>query len=73
LLAKMIGDIATGQTPDSETDTRNQVALELGQLGEKQGGQARADKLTAKQRREIAQKGRKSADTKETDALSRSC
>ena len=55
-LAKMIGDIATGQTPDTEPDNRNQAAVELGRLGGKRGGRARADKMTPEQRREIAQK-----------------
>jgi hypothetical protein len=55
-LAKMIGDIATGQTTDTEPDTRNQAAVELGRLGGKRGGRARAEKMTPEQRREIAQK-----------------
>jgi hypothetical protein len=58
-LAKMIGDIATGQTPDTEPDTRNQAAVELGRLGGKRGGRARADKMTPERRREIAQKAAK--------------
>ncbi len=55
-LAKLIGDIATGQTEDSEPDERNPAAVELGHLGGKKGGRARADKLTPERRREIAQK-----------------
>ena len=55
-LAKMIGDIATGQTSGTEPDTRNQAAVELGRLGGKLGGRARADKLTPERKREIAQK-----------------
>jgi hypothetical protein len=55
-LAKMIGDIATGQTSDTEPDTRNQAAVELGRLGGKRGGRARADKMTPERRKEIAQK-----------------
>ena len=58
-LAKMIGDIATGQTSDTEPDKRNQAAVELGRLGGKRGGRARADKMTPEQRREIAQKAAK--------------
>jgi len=34
-LAKMIGDIATGQTSDTEPDNRNPAAVELGRLGGK--------------------------------------
>jgi hypothetical protein len=55
-LAKLIGDIATGQTEDSEPDDRNQAAVELGRLGGKKGGIARADKLSAERRQEIAKK-----------------
>jgi hypothetical protein len=55
-LAKLIGDIATGQTEDSEQDDRNPAAVELGRLGGKKGGVARAAKLSAEQRQEIAKK-----------------
>jgi hypothetical protein len=54
-LAKMIGDIATGQTSDTEPDMRNQAAVELGRLGGKRGGRARANKMTPERRKEIAQ------------------
>ncbi|HUA34405.1 MAG TPA: hypothetical protein VMA09_12420 [Candidatus Binataceae bacterium] len=55
-LAKLIGDIATGQTTDKTQDSRNPAAVELGRLGGKQGGKARAAKLTPERRKEIAQK-----------------
>lgn len=55
-LAKLIGDIATGQTTDAVEDTRNQAAVELGQHGGKKGGVARATKLSAKRRHAIAKK-----------------
>ena len=55
-LAKLIGDIATGQTKDSEPDNRNPAAVELGRLGGRRGGRARAAKLTPEQRQEIAKK-----------------
>lgn len=55
-LAKLIGDIATGQTPDTEPDGRNPAAVALGKLGGAKGGKARADKLTPAKRREIARK-----------------
>jgi len=45
-LAWMIGDIATGQTSDTEPDDRNKAAVESGRLGGKWGGRARADKMT---------------------------
>lgn len=52
---------ATGQEPplqDSElpTPTKNQAAVELGRLGGKKGGPARAAALTTEQRREIARR-----------------
>jgi hypothetical protein len=53
-LAKLIGDIATGQVEDSEPDNRNQAAVALGKLGGAKGGKARADKLTPGERQEIA-------------------
>jgi hypothetical protein len=54
-LAKLVGDIATGQVEDSEPDKRNPAAVALGKLGGAKGGRARADKLTSERRREIAQ------------------
>lgn len=55
-LAKLIGDIATGQTEDRVEDNRNPAAVALGKLGGAKGGRARADKLTPERRKEIAQK-----------------
>ncbi len=54
-LAKLIGDIATGQTDDKVPDARNPAAVALGRLGGQQGGKARAAKLTPERRKEIAQ------------------
>jgi hypothetical protein len=53
-LAKLVGDIATGQVEDRVEDTRNPAAVALGKLGGAKGGRARADKLTPEQRTEIA-------------------
>jgi len=58
-LAKSIIDQATGETPiepKPEEKEKNQAAVELGRLGGKKGGKARAEKLTPEQRSEIAQK-----------------
>ncbi len=55
-LAKLIGDIATGQVQDRVEDERNPAAVELGRLGGAKGGKARAAKLTPEKRKEIAQK-----------------
>jgi hypothetical protein len=55
-LAKLIGNIATGQIEDRVEDKRNPAAVALGKLGGAKGGRARADELTPERRKEIAQK-----------------
>jgi len=49
---KLIGDILTGQIEDRQPDNKNAAAAEMGS----KGGNARAAKLTKKQRSEIARK-----------------
>jgi hypothetical protein len=52
-LAKLVGDIATGQVEDKPTDdSKNANAANLGRLG----GAARARALTPEKRKELAQK-----------------
>ena len=59
-LAKMIGDIATGQVEDAAPDDgKNPAAVALGKLGGEKGGKARAAKLTEKRRSQIAKKAAK--------------
>ncbi|HUT57379.1 MAG TPA: hypothetical protein VNA25_05850 [Phycisphaerae bacterium] len=54
-LAKAIVDQATGQVPPAKPPKpKNPAAVELGRLGGKKGGPARAEKLSAKRRKEIA-------------------
>ncbi len=54
-LAKMIVDMSTSEpTPAEVKPEKNAAAVELGRLGGLKGGRARAEKLTAKQRAEIA-------------------
>ena len=57
-LAKSIVGLATGEDEITETATdkpeKNQAAVELGRLGGKKGGRARAEKLTPERRSEIA-------------------
>jgi len=55
-LAKLIGDIATGQATDAVEDKRDPAAVELGRRGGLKGGKARAAKLSKTQRKAIAQK-----------------
>jgi hypothetical protein len=50
-LAKLIGDIATGQADDQKQED---PALEMARKGGAKGGRARAKALTPKQRAEIA-------------------
>ena len=57
-LGKLIVDIATGESDDApppETE-KNPAAVELGRKGGLKGGKARAEKLTAEQRRESARR-----------------
>lgn len=54
-LAKSIVDQATGEAPPTEPKPeKNKAAQELGRLGGLKGGFARAKKLTAEERSEIA-------------------
>jgi hypothetical protein len=57
-LAKFIVDVSTGEAelPECQPDGKNPAAVELGKLGGQKGGKARAKKLTAEQRKAIAQK-----------------
>lgn len=59
-LAKLIADIATGETTDESPVTgKDPAAVALGRKGGLKGGAARAKKLTAKRRSEIAKKAAK--------------
>ncbi len=57
-LAKLMVDLATGQAVENvdSHSGKNPAAVALGRLGGQKGGAARAKKLTAEKRREIAQK-----------------
>jgi predicted RNA-binding protein YlqC (UPF0109 family) len=69
-LASLLVDEATRETPGSPEDVavvaletdhgvrmKNQAAVELGRLGGKKGGTARAARLTKEERSAIARKG----------------
>ena len=59
-LAKSIVDQATGEAlPAEEQPAKNPAAVALGRLGGIKGGAARAKKLTAQERSEIAKKAAK--------------
>lgn len=56
-LAKNIVDLATGEKKEEQPKSdKNPHAVELGRLGGLKGGKARAAKLSAKKRSEIAKK-----------------
>ena len=55
-LAKLIGDIATGQVIDRVDDTRDAAAVERGRRGGLKGGAARATKLAPDERKAIARR-----------------
>ncbi len=60
-IAKAVVDQATSEDAPAEDDTpkKNPAAVELGRLGGKKGGKARAEKLTPDERSEIAKKAAK--------------
>jgi hypothetical protein len=58
-LAKSIVDQATGEVAPVEVTEKNPAAVALGRLGGVKGGAARAKKLTAEERSEIARKAAK--------------
>jgi hypothetical protein len=58
-LGKLIVDIATGQVVDEVDDGKDAAASALGRLGGLKGGKARAKKLTAARRSEIARNAAK--------------
>jgi len=55
LARKVLDDVAPDAEPKAEP-TKNPAAVALGRLGGLKGGKARAEKLTAKKRSEIAKK-----------------
>jgi hypothetical protein len=59
-LAKLIVDLSTGDAEEVNPDAgKNPAALALGRLGAAKGGVARAKKLSAAERAEIAKKAAK--------------
>jgi hypothetical protein len=56
-MAKAIVDQATSEEPEGDPyGGKNPAAVELGRLGGAKGGKARAEKLSAQKRSEIAKK-----------------
>jgi hypothetical protein len=57
-LAKLVGDIATGEVEDRQPEgpPKNPAAPALSALGASKSGTARAEKLSSKKRKQIARK-----------------
>lgn len=55
-MAKNIIDQMTGDAPREAPPKKNPAAVELGRRGGLKGGKARAEKLSAKKRKEIAKR-----------------
>lgn len=53
-LAKYIVDASTGNLPPDTSPPKNPAAVAMGKLGGAKGGKARAEKLSARRRKEIA-------------------
>jgi len=59
LAAEIVGEATSAEPPQAEEDTRDEIskaAAALGRRGGLKGGKARAKKLSAARRREIAKK-----------------
>ena len=59
VLAKSIVEKVTGSPTTKPIKKKNPAAVALGRLGGLKGGKARAEKLSAKKRKEIAKKAAK--------------
>jgi hypothetical protein len=61
LAASIVADATSEEPeqPEPDAPAKNPAAVELGRLGGKKGGRARAAKLTKEQRSEIARKAAK--------------
>jgi hypothetical protein len=68
-LAKLVGDIATGQVEDKEPtpDEISRVMSALGKIGGPRGGKARASSLSKRRRVQIAKDAAKARWSKEPD------
>lgn len=66
ILASQIVAEATGEPTKEPIREKNPAAVALGRLGGLKGGKARAEKLSAKKRKDIAQKAAKARWSKKT-------
>jgi hypothetical protein len=66
-LGKTIVDLTTGEIEPEEVPEKNPAAVALGKLGGSKGGTSRAKNLSAKKRKEIAQKAARTRWGKRSD------
>lgn len=59
LAASIVQEATAESTPESNPPEKNPAAVALGRLGGLKGGKARAEKLSAKKRSDIAKKAAK--------------
>lgn len=59
LAASIVAEATGEKTTEEEPSTKNPAAVALGRLGGLKGGKARAESLSAKKRKAIAQKAAK--------------
>jgi len=67
LAASIVAQATDDEPKQPEQPEKNPAAVALGRLGGLKGGAARAKKLTAKERSEIAKKAAKARWTKDQD------
>jgi hypothetical protein len=60
IVAEATGQVPVQEEPATPVKEKNPAAVALGRLGGLKGGKARAEKLSAKKRKAIAQKAAKS-------------
>ena len=65
LASKIVESATKGKPKPGKSDEKNHHAVALGRLGGKKGGPARAKKLTAKRRKQIAKKAAQARWAKE--------
>ncbi|MEE8423954.1 MAG: hypothetical protein V3S49_05380 [Thermodesulfobacteriota bacterium] len=66
LASAIVGEATEEPTKETPPPEKNPAAVALGRLGGLKGGKARAEKLSAKKRKEIAQKAAKARWSKKT-------
>jgi hypothetical protein len=66
MAASIVAEATGGKPADLKTSSKNPAAVALGRLGGLKGGKARAESLSAKKRKAIAQKAAKARWSKKS-------